>query len=413
MAIVKPFRGIRPSERLVEKIVVKPFDVLNMDEAVKIGKSNPISFLHISRPEINLSKDVDWRDVLVHQRAGFEIEKFINDGTLLIESKEMLYICRQTCNGIVRTGIAGCVSVDDYMNGIIKKHEMTRVEKENNRMEHLEICCTNTEPVILTYRDNRQIRSIIEGYTGNHKAEYDMELDGVKYELWAIKDDNVVNGICGLFKNVPNFYIADGHHRMASAYRLCNKKRQQEESYSGNECYNYVMAVIFPDTDLTVLEYNRMIKDLNGHSINEFLEKVQAAGFSVTKIEGGKYRPECRHTFGMYLDNYWYKLEAKEEIWGDNAVDGLDVSILQNNIISPILGIEDPRVDERIEFIGGHKTVEELENAVKKDMSVAFTLYPVGIDEVMNISDLELSMPPKSTWVEPKLATGFLMYKIQ
>ena len=410
MAIVKPFRGIRPSERLVEKIVVKPFDVLNMDEAVKIGKSNPISFLHISRPEINLSKDVDWRDVLVHQRAGFEIEKFINDGTLLIESKEMLYICRQTCNGIVRTGIAGCVSVDDYMNGIIKRHEMTRVEKENNRMEHLEICCTNTEPVILTYRDNRQIRSIIEGYTGNHKAEYDMELDGVKYELWAIKDDNVVNGICGLFKNVPNFYIADGHHRAASAVKVGLKRRAENPQYTGKEEFNYFLSVLFPDEQLKILDYNRVLKDLNGYTEQDFLEKVKEK-FTV-KESAVQVHPDKQGTFGMYLGKKWYRLTAKPEILSDDPVDGLDVSVLQNALLSPVLGIKDPKTDARIDFVGGIRGIGELERRCETDCVLAFSMYPTSIAQLFAVADAGRLMPPKSTWFEPKLRSGLFIHQI-
>lgn len=411
MAILRPFRAVRPADGFAEKVLAKPYDVMNRKEAAEMAAGNPCSFLHISRAEIDLPEVENPYSMPVYEKARDNIDKFVENGTMMMESKPMIYIYRQTMNGNVQTGIVGCVSIDDYAENVIKKHEFTRVEKEQDRINHFNICQANTEPVFLTYRDNQKIRTLVDGYIANNQKEYDLEDDGVRHEVWAVKDDNVVNGICGLFGTIPELYIADGHHRTASAYKVGMKCREENPDYTGNEEFNYFLAVVFPDVDLKVFDYNRVVKDLNGHSINEFMEKVEATGFEVSKWNDGPYRPEGRNMFGMYLDNQWYKLKAKEEIIPEDVVGSLDVAILQNNLLEPILGIDDPRTNNRIDFVGGIRGLGELERRVAEDMTVAFSVHPVEISDIMNISDNDMVMPPKSTWFEPKLASGLFVHK--
>lgn len=411
MAILRPFRAIRPADGFVEKVLAKPYDVMNRKEAAEMAEGNPCSFLHISRAEIDLPEVENPYSLPVYEKARDNIEKFVENGTMMMESKPMIYIYRQTMNGNVQTGIVGCVSIDDYADNVIKKHEFTRVEKEQDRINHFNICQANTEPVFLTYRDNQKVRTLVDGYIANNQKEYDVEDDGVRHEVWAVKDDNVVNGICGLFGTIPELYIADGHHRTASAYKVGMKCREENPDYTGNEEFNYFLAVVFPDADLKVFDYNRVVKDLNGHSINEFMEKVEAAGFEISEWNNGAYRPEARNMFGMYLDNQWYKLVAKADIIPEDVVGSLDVAILQNNLLEPILGIDDPRTNNRIDFVGGIRGLGELERRVAEDMTVAFSVHPVEISDIMNISDNDMVMPPKSTWFEPKLASGLFVHK--
>lgn len=411
MAILRPFRAIRPADGFVEKVLAKPYDVMNRKEAAEMAEGNPCSFLHISRAEIDLPEVENPYSLPVYEKARDNIEKFVENGTMMMESKPMIYIYRQTMNGNVQTGIVGCVSIDDYADNVIKKHEFTRVEKEQDRINHFNICQANTEPVFLTYRDNQKVRTLVDGYIANNQKEYDVEDDGVRHEVWAVKDDNVVNGICGLFGTIPELYIADGHHRTASAYKVGMKCREENPDYTGNEEFNYFLAVVFPDADLKVFDYNRVVKDLNGHSINEFMEKVEAAGFEISEWNDGAYRPEAKNMFGMYLDNQWYKLVAKADIIPEDVVGSLDVAILQNNLLEPILGIDDPRTNNRIDFVGGIRGLGELERRVAEDMTVAFSVHPVEISDIMNISDNDMVMPPKSTWFEPKLASGLFVHK--
>ena len=412
MAIFRPFRAIRPALGYEDKVMAKPYDVMNRSEATKMAKGNPYSFLHISRAEIDLPKIDDPYDNKVYETARDNIRKFIEDGTLMVESKPMLYIYRQTMNGNVQTGIVGCVSIDDYMNNVIKKHEYTRLEKEKDRINHFHVCNANTEPVFLTYRDNQKVRVLIEGYMKNNQSEYDITDDDVRHEVWAIKDDNVINGICGLFKQIPALYIADGHHRTASACKVGLKKREENPKYTGDEEFNYFLAAVFPDKDLKVFDYNRVVRDLNGNSVEEFLGKIVQAGFSVKILGKEAYRPKGKHSFGMYLDGQWYRLIADEKIIPRDVIGSLDVSVLQDNILDPILGIKDVRKDERIDFVGGIRGLKELERRVHEDMCVAFCLHPVEISDIMTISDNGMIMPPKSTWFEPKLGSGLFIHEL-
>lgn len=412
MAIVRPFKSIRPSKDVVKKIAALPYDVMNRDEAKRMAEGNPLSFLHVSRADIDFSNDIDPYGQEVYERAKENLGKLISDGNLIEDDKAMLYIYRQTMEGRSQVGIVACVSIDEYENNIIKKHELTRVEKERDRIEHFYICDANTEPIFLTYRENNGINALVDSYANRFNAEYDFEMYGVRHELWQISDDSVVKGICGLFKEVDSLYIADGHHRSASAYKVGLRKRQESGNWNGEEEFNFVMAAIFPDSQLNVMDYNRVIRDLNGNSKEELLDKIKSAGFTVEKSDSA-YSPKEKHSFGMYMDNQWYILKAKKEIIPHDIIGRLDVSILQDNIISKILGIDDPRTDNRIDFVGGIKGMKELEKRVKKDMSVAFSLYPVDTNDIMEISDNDLIMPPKSTWFEPKLASGLFIHKLK
>ncbi len=412
MAILRPFKAIRPSKGFESKIISKPYDVIDRNEAKAIAEENPYSFLHISRSEVDLPDEVDQYSKVVYEKAKENINKFIDDGILMRESKDMIYIYKQTMGEKSQTGIVGCASIDDYINDVIKKHEYTRVEKENDRINHFDVVNANTEPVFLTYRDNKKIRVLIEGYMRNNLKEYNIVEDDVRHEIWAVKDDNVVNGICGLFKDIKSFYIADGHHRTESAYKVCMKRRAAKPKFNGNEEFNYFLAAVFPDSDVKVFDYNRVIKDLNGNSVEEFLKKIKDAGFIVINLGKKMYKPDGVKTFGMFLEGSWYKLIAEERIIPEEKVGSLDVSILQNNIIGPLLDIKDIRTDKRIDFVGGIRGLDELERRVNKDMAVAFCLHPVSVFDIMEISDKSMIMPPKSTWFAPKLASGLFIHKL-
>jgi uncharacterized protein (DUF1015 family) len=317
-------------------------------------------------------------------------------------------------DGRAQTGIVGCVSIDEYINNTIKKHEFTRVEKELDRINHFDYCDMNTEPVFLTYRDDKRLRTMIEGWTRNHEPEYDFVTnDGIGHSLWAITDQETVGALTALFDEIDSLYIADGHHRSASAVKVGQKRREEHPEYTGEEEFNFFMAVIFPDADLKIFDYNRVVKDLNGMSEKEFLDKI-SENFTVEQAVESPYRPEAKHIFAMYLNNQWYKLTAKAEIVCDeDVIKCLDVSILQEHLLGPVLGIEDPRTDKRIDFVGGIRGLSELERRVNKDMKVAFALYPVSISDLLAVSDKNMVMPPKSTWFEPKLGSGLFMHELR
>lgn len=413
MAVVRPFKAIRPNRKVADKVCSLPYDVMNREEAAKMAEGNPYSFLHVCRAEIDMPGQADPYDRSVYEKAASNIDKFLEQGIFMEDAKPMLYVYRQTMGDNVQTGIVGCVSVDDYLNNVIKKHEFTRVEKEKDRINHFDICNANTEPVFLTYRDDMKIKTLVEGVVTGSRPEYDFVTDdGVGHTLWVITDANVISGLTGLFAAVPELYIADGHHRSASACKVGLKRREENPDYTGDEEFNYFMAVIFPETDLKVFDYNRAVKDLNGNSPEGFIQKVKDAGFDVEEKGTEEYRPEAKHDFGMFLDGRWYKLTAKDKIVPDHIINSLDVAILQNNVLGPLLGIEDPRTDPRIDFIGGIRGLGELERRVNDDMKVAFAVHPVEISDLMNVSDHNEVMPPKSTWFEPKLGSGLFIHRL-
>lgn len=413
MAIVRPFRAVRPVKYFADKVISLPYDVMNREEAAKMAEGNPYSFLHICRSEIDLPHVENPYSESVYEKARKNIDDFLINEILIREEQPLLYIYKQEMDGCSQVGIVGCVSIDEYLNNTIKKHEYTRVEKELDRINHFDHCNTNTEPVFLTYRDEKRLRSLIEGWMNGHTPEYEFKTrDGIGHALWPITDLNVIGSLTALFHEIDALYIADGHHRSASAVKVGQKRRETNPGYTGEEEFNYFMAVIFPDVDLRIFDYNRVVKDLNGLSREEFLQKV-AEKFLVEPAENNPYRPGEKHRFGMYLKDQWYKLTAKPEIVCDeDVIKCLDVSILQENLLQPILGIDDPRTDKRIDFVGGIRGLGELEGRVADDMTVAFALYPVSISDLLAVSDKDMVMPPKSTWFEPKLGSGLFMHEL-
>lgn len=413
MAIVRPFRAVRPAKEYADKVISLPYDVMNREEASQMAESNPYSFLHICRSEIDLPHVENPYTEPVYKKAKKNIEDMLTNEILIRDAEPLLYIYKQIMDGRSQVGIVGCVSIDEYQNNTIKKHEFTRVEKELDRINHFDYCNTNTEPVFLTYRDDKRLRTLIEGWMNGHAPEYDFVTnDGIGHTLWAITDLSAVSALTELFGEIDSLYIADGHHRSASAVKVGLKRREEHPDYTGEEEFNYFMAVIFPDADLKIFDYNRVVKDLNGYSTEEFLQKVSEK-FEVEAVAKGPYSPEAKHIYAMYLKDQWYKLTAKEEIiCEDDVIQRLDVSILQHNLLHPVLGIEDPRTDKRIDFVGGIRGLQELERRVSKDMAVAFALYPVSISDLIAVSDQGMVMPPKSTWFEPKLGSGLFMHEL-
>lgn len=414
MAKVRPFKAIRPETEYASKVVALPYDVMNRQEAAEMADGNPYSFLHICRAEIDLPEQENPYDRSVYEKAKSNIEKYLDEGIFINEKKPALYLYRQIMDGRVQTGVVGCAAVDEYKNNTIKKHEFTRHEKEVDRINHFDICDTNTEPVFLTYRDDKRIRSIMEAFAENNKPVYDVTAaDGVKHILWVIDDEQIIENLVSLFDEIPAFYIADGHHRSASAYKVGEKRREENPDYTGDEEFNFFMAAIFPDNDLKIFDYNRVVADLNGNSREEFIKKVKASGFDVEDMGEELYYPEKKHVFSMYLDGRWYRLAASDDIIPDHVIDSLDVAVLQNSLLGPVLGIEDPRTDKRIDFVGGIRGLEELKRRADSDMKIAFAVYPVDMSDLLEVADNGMVMPPKSTWFEPKLGSGLFLHSLK
>lgn len=414
MPVIKPFKALRPELRLVTKVASPPYDVLNSEEARQLVKNNPYSFLHVNKAEIDLDSSVDHYDQRVYEKASENLNKLIKGRVYLQDEEEKIYIYRQIMKGRAQTGLVVCVSIDDYLNGKIKKHENTREDKEKDRINHINFTNANTGPVFLTYKAKDEIKQIVNNWTKEEKPLYDFTSeDGITHTCWVIDDKSTIQQLIKSFAEIDYLYIADGHHRAAAATKVGLKRREQLKDYTGKEEFNYFLSVLFPHDELHIMDYNRVVADLAGNSVEEFIRKISEK-FTVEKYNGGVlYRPEARHTFGMYLDNCWYKLTAKPGTFDeDDAVDSLDVSILQNNLLTPILGIKNPRTDQRIEFVGGIRGLEELEKRVKAGMKVAFSLHPTSIEELMKVADAEKLMPPKSTWFEPKLRSGIFIHKL-
>ncbi|MDR5659308.1 DUF1015 family protein [Serpentinicella sp. ANB-PHB4] len=412
MITVKPFKALRPKKELVEKVVSLPYDVMNKEEAKRMAEGNPYSFLRVTRSEIDLEGIDNVYSTEVYEKAKENLERFEKEDILIRDPQQNFYIYRQEMNGKVQTGLVACTSIDDYLEGKIKKHEYTRVEKEIDRINHFDYCDANTEPIFLTYRSDAVIKNVINQWATNHLPEYDLVTDdGIKHILWCLTDQSVIEQIKERFKKVSALYISDGHHRTESAVKVGLKRREANPDFTGEEAFNYFMSVIFPDEDLYIMDYNRAVTDLNGLTEKELIEEIEKQ-FLVEKSEE-KFTPTSRYTYGMYLNEQWYKLTAKEDTYKNkDVIAKLDVSILQDNILSPILGIEDPRTDKRIDFIGGIRGLEELEKRVHTDMTVAFSLYPTTIDDLLTVADQGEVMPPKSTWFEPKLRSGLFVHTL-
>ena len=412
MAIIKPFRALRPPHELAERVAALPYDVMNTDEARVMAEGNPFSFLHISRPEIDLPPDLDCHDDQVYEQGRVNLRKLVSDGVLVQDSSDCYYVYRQKMGTIVQTGLVVCAAVDDYQQGVIKKHELTRADKEEDRVRHIDYLDANDEPVFLTCKEEPAIGEIIAGVTSS-RPEYDFTTaDGVSHTLWVLADPVRIAGLTRLFAAVPALYVADGHHRSAAACRVRDLRREQNPGHTGLEEYNYFLTVVFPDTEMNILPYNRVVKDLNGLSLAEFMARV-ASRFDITPT-AAITPPEQRHRFAMFLTGRSYEMSPKPETYDEqDAVSRLDVSILQDNLLNPVLGIRNPRTDQRIHFVGGIRGVGELERLVNSgEFEVAFALYPTAIAELMALADDGKIMPPKSTWFEPKLRSGLFVHPI-
>ena len=411
MAVIRKFKAIRPTSEMAEAVAALPYDVVNSEEAREMTKDKPYSFLHVDKAEIDLPVDTDIYSPQVYAKAKENLDKLVSDGILVQDNKSMLYVYELTMDGRSQTGLVACTSIDEYLNGIIKKHELTREDKEQDRIRHVDICNANTGPIFLAYRTVDEISAIIENVKKNAPV-YDFTAeDGIKHRVWVIDNDETANKLIELFKAVPNLYIADGHHRNASAAKVGLKRRAEHPDYTGDEEFNYYLAVIFPSDQLKIMDYNRVVKDLNGMTSEEFMNKL-AEKFDIHEADG-RAKPEKQYDFGMYLDKKWYMLTAKENLRVNDAVAGLDVSILQDNVLIPILGIGDIRTDKRIDFVGGIRGLGELERRVDSgEMKVAFAMYPTSIDQLMTIADENKIMPPKSTWFEPKLRSGLFIHSL-
>ena len=414
MAVVRAFKAIRPTTELAEKVAALPYDVMNTEEAREMVKDNPYSFLHVDKAEIDLDPSIDHYDKVVYEKAAENLKNMRKKGTLIQEEVASLYIYKQVMDGRSQIGLVGCTSIDDYINNLIKKHENTRADKEQDRINHVDYTNSNTGPIFLTYRAKKEITDSVNAWIEAHKPVYDfVSEDGIGHTVWVIDDKAVIAALEEAFKGIDYLYIADGHHRNASAVKVGLKRREQNPSFTGNEEFNFYLSVMFPDEQLHIMDYNRLVKDLNGNSSEEFMTKIKEK-FDVEQYKGqGQYRPEAKHSFGMFLDNKWYVLKAKVGSYNENnPVDRLDVSIMQNNLLRPILGIQDPRTDNRIDFVGGIRGLKELERRVADDMKVAFSMYPTSIEDLMAIADAGEVMPPKSTWFEPKLRSGLFVHEL-
>ena len=414
MAVLKAFKGIRPPKELAKDVASRPYDVLNSEEAREEAKDNKYSLLHIIKPEIDLPEEIDVHAQEVYEKAVENFSKFKDNEWLIQDKDEYLYIYAQTMNGKTQYGIVGCAAVDDYINGVIKKHELTRPDKEEDRMKHVRINNANIEPVFFSFPAVKEIDDIIEKFVKENNPEYDFVADdGIGHHFWVIKDKAINNRIIELFEDIPATYVADGHHRTAAAALVGKEKREKNPNHNGDEEYNFFLAVHFPDDQLSIIDYNRVVKDLNGLSKEEFLEELNKH-FKV-ELKGSEiYKPDSLHNFGMYLDGQWYSMDAKNDTYDDNDPIGvLDVTVLSKYVLDEILGIKDLRRDKRIDFVGGIRGLGELNKRVDSgEMEVAFALYPVTMKQLIDIADTDNIMPPKTTWFEPKLRSGLVIHSL-
>lgn len=412
MAQIRPFMAYRPCKGMEEKIAALPYDVYNRREACEIVKKNPESFLAIDRAETQFGDEVDTYAPCVYEKADQMLRDKIREGKFVQDKVPCFYLYELTMDGNSQTGVVACASIDDYLNNVIKKHENTREDKEEDRIRHVDTCSMQTGPIFLAYRAQEDLKKKITNIKTQEPVYDFVSEDGIGHRVWVIEDSEDVTMIEKAFAAIPAIYIADGHHRCASAVKVGLKRRQQHPGYTGNEEFNYFLSVIFPDDELRILDYNRVVKDLNSMNKATFLSKMKEH-FKVEKKGTEPYKPVEKGTFGMYLEEEWYCLTAKEELRSEDAVDGLDVSILQNDLLHPILGIQDPKTDKRIDFVGGIRGLKELEQRVHTDMKVAFSMYPTSIAELFAVADAGRLMPPKSTWFEPKLRSGLFLHQIE
>ncbi len=395
-------------------VAALPYDVMNRDEAFEMAKGNPYSFLHVDKAEIDFPPETDPYCEAIYEKAASALAALETNGVSKQDEKPGYYIYRQIMNGRSQTGIVGCVSIDDYINNVVKKHELTHADKEADRIHHVDTCDANTGPIFLTYRRKDEIASFLEKFKAEKSPACDFITDQrVRNTVWVVDDDEAIANLTKWFGNVESLYIADGHHRAASAINVGKLRRQQNPGYTGSEEFNFFLAVLFSSDELAIMDYNRVINTLNGNTPEQFIEKISEK-FTVEPAQNSPYRPEGPHIFGMFLEGRWFKVTAKEGTYNStDPVESLDVSILQENLIDPILGIKDLRNDKRIDFVGGIRGLKELERRATTDMCLAFAMFPVTLDELMAVSDAGLLMPPKSTWFEPKLLSGLFIHKLK
>ncbi len=414
MAVIKPFKGVRPPKQYVEEVESRPYDVLDSEEARKEAGDNEKSLYHIIKPEIDFAPGTSEYDPRVYEKAAENFKKFQEKGWLKQDDKEQYYIYAQTMNGKTQYGLVVCAYVEDYLNGVIKKHELTRRDKEEDRMKHVRVNNANIEPVFFAYPDNRVLDSLIMRYAQT-APEYDFvaPIDGFRHQFWVISNDDDIAAITSEFAKMPSLYIADGHHRSAAAALVGAEKARQDPNHNGTEEYNYFMAVCFQASQLTILDYNRVVKDLNGLTSEQFLDALKK-NFDVEEKGAGIYKPDHLHNFSLYLDGKWYSLTAKAGTFDDTDPIGvLDVDISSRLILDDVLGIKDLRSDKRIDFVGGLRGLEELKRRVDSgEMRMALALYPVTMKQIMDIADSGKIMPPKATWFEPKLRSGLIIHKL-
>lgn len=413
MAVFRAFKALRPVKEKAAAVAALPYDVVNREEAAKIGKENPDSFLHVDRAEMDLPVDTDLYDKKVYEKARENLLQMEEKGILALDQKPCYYIYELVRKGKVQTGIVGCASIDDYLNDAVKKHELTRSDKELDRIHHVDVCDANTGPIYLACRYTAALSSLLANWKKEHPAVYDFtEEDEITHRVWVIDQDEMIARIKGEMEQIPALYIADGHHRAASAVKVGLKRREENPGYTGEEEFNYFLSVVFPYDQLTILAYNRVVKDLNGQSADEVLGRIKE-NFDMTIVPGFPAKPVEKHCFGMYLDGFWYLLKAKPELYEEKDIVGqLDSQILQDKVLGPVLGIGDPRTDKRITFVGGSHKLRELQSMADETCGIAFALYPTSMEDLMQIADEKKLMPPKSTWFEPKLRSGIFVHKL-
>ena len=416
MKLIKPFRGLRPSRELAAKVASHPYDVLNREEAFELAKDNPLSFLHINKPEVDMDASVDVHDQSVYAKGRENLDRFQAEGTLQQDSEETLYVYKQVMGDHEQVGLVAVASVDAYENNLIKKHEFTRPEKEDDRVNHMVALDAQVGPVFLTYKAHAEVDALIAKVTAT-EAEYDFVADdGTRHVFWVVEDLTLSADIEAAFSQVPHLYVADGHHRSAAASRVKLLRQKQNPDHTGDESYNYFLVVLFPDNQMQILDYNRLVKDLHGADSASFLEKL-SANFDIEKLDLDAAKPGVAREFALYLDKQWYKLRSNENLVSkideQDPVGSLDVSILQDFVFTPLLDIVDQRTDKRVDFVGGIRGFAELEKRVDSgDWAAAFALYPTSIESLMAIADADEVMPPKSTWFEPKLKSGLVVHKL-
>ena len=412
MAIIKPFKAVRPANEYVKMVAELPYDVMNREEAKKIAKGNKYSYLHIDRAEIDLDDKINEHDEQVYVKAKENLDKFKKENIFVKDKEDAIYIYREIVNDRAQIGIVACVAVDDNLNGVVKKHEYTKPDKELDRTNHIKYCNANTGTVLLTYKENEEIDKIMDYYVYFMNPIYDFKTDdNVTHTVWKVEKERDINDLINEFKKVGNLYIADGHHRCAAAENIALEERRKNPNYTGEEEFNYYIAMISPDTNLKVMDYNRVVKDLNNLTEEEFLNKIKEK-FILREVKEN-YKPDKKGHMGMFLNDKWYEIEfGKEYLDKKDVVETLDISILQQYILDEILGIKNPRTDKRIDFIGGIRGAKEIERRVKEDMKVGFLMYPTHINELISVADANEIMPAKSTWFEPKVRCGLFLHEL-